>query len=837
MAILHLDLKAVSGETVELRCFGDNPNDYDERSLQLSEIQDLVDQAETNHYVSQRFQEELTETGQRLYDWLDGDQRWLATKLTQHPGEEIVLAIATAERLAHLPWEVLHDGAQFLVQRLPAVVPVRWASSDSVGRLTVDPDPQNRALRVLFMATSPEGVEPVLDYEQEEGEILAAAARSSVELVVEETGNLEELQQTVDDYGRDGGKGYFDVAHLTGHATLKDGEPRFMTETAEGLAHYAAPEEIAKSLRLPLPKLVFVSGCRTGQAGNAGAVPSMAEQLLTCGAAAVLGWGQTVLDTDATAAAARLHTELSRGRSLTSALAETVQEMIKQERRDWYLLRLYVGQRLPGELVTSPRTRGWKRAPKPTVTTEFLDPKTKQIKVPGREGFVGRRRQLQRCLRALKDPEKIGVLVHGMGGLGKSSLAARLCDRLPDFKRIVISGRVDAAKLAAALADGVDDQALRDRLKNPDEALKYRLRGVFEQLQEAGAKPFLLVLDDFEQNLEARGGGYVLRPWAVEPLRDLLWAIEETYAPHKLILTSRYDFEFSGWRWFHKQPLDAFAGADLRKKCSRLKCFEANSSVNDVLLKQVLELADGNPFLLEKLAQEIYTSAPQLESIAINLRNQIISEPLLSCLHGSIESLLSCLIVFQISVPAEVALEVCKVLKIEADIIDRCISLGLLELSVDASLRVPKILPLKPYEDIEKVCKPAVKILYESWVLKASQTTEGKLLEIHRMALFLEIEEYAVAVTKMLTNRWFYRGLFREALFLCSNTLKISNDSDIYSRRAYAEVQLGGFSAAAVHYRMALKSSRSISEKAAILQKSFGLEGKSRSNKRSNRTM
>lgn len=78
--------------------------------------------------------------------------------------------------------------------------------------------------------------------------------------------------------------------------------------------------------------------------------------------------------------------------------------------------------------VTPVRTRGRKPAPPPTVATQFLDT-AGTVKVPTRESFVGRRRQLQNCLRALKPPsEDIGVLIHGMGGLGKSSLAARLCD-------------------------------------------------------------------------------------------------------------------------------------------------------------------------------------------------------------------------------------------------------------------------------------------------------------------------------------------------------------------------------------------------------------------------
>lgn len=78
-------------------------------------------------------------------------------------------------------------------------------------------------------------------------------------------------------------------------------------------------------------------------------------------------------------------------------MALTYQALIKNEARDWHLLRLYVGDTLPGNLVTSLRTRGRKPAPPRSFNAEFLDAAGK-VKVPTRESFVGRRRQLQRCL-------------------------------------------------------------------------------------------------------------------------------------------------------------------------------------------------------------------------------------------------------------------------------------------------------------------------------------------------------------------------------------------------------------------------------------------------------
>jgi hypothetical protein len=117
------------------------------------------------------------------------------------------------------------------------------------------------------MATSPLGIEPVLDFEAEEGRILEATARPEIELKVEESGCLTELGYLIDDYG----KGYFDVLHLTGHATITaNGEPRFYTETETGELYLASATDIAEKLQFRLPQLIFLSGCRTGQGGKVG---------------------------------------------------------------------------------------------------------------------------------------------------------------------------------------------------------------------------------------------------------------------------------------------------------------------------------------------------------------------------------------------------------------------------------------------------------------------------------------------------------------------------------------------------------------------------------------
>ncbi len=820
MQTLHLDLKPVAENYVELRYFIDNPNQYEKRSLLLTDIADLIKLAERDYYVS-AFPEDYTVTGRRLYNWLDGSDRTLQPLLDKHRREGIVLAIATSEKLAHLPWEVLHDGVSFLVERVPAIVPVRWVSDSTVKKLTIDGEAENRALQVLFMATSPLNVEPVLDFEGEEARILEATKRQPLALTVEESGCLSELGYLVDGYDRD----YFDVLHLTGHATLQDGQPRFITETAIGEAFYASAGDIAQELQFRLPKLIFISGCRTGQAGNSGSVPSMAEELLKSGAKAVLGWGQNVLDPDATAAAAALYEELSAGKQIIEAVACTYQALIKNKARDWHLLRLYAADNLPSSLVTPLRTRGRKPAPPLSVSTQFLDPAGK-VKVPTRESFVGRRRQLQNCLRVLtQSTDEVGVLIHGMGGLGKSSLAARLCDRLPNFERVVWVGRIDEANLVSRLTEKLDDNEQRKSLQNYDEELKFRLRRVFQQLHEE-AKPFLLVLDDFEVNLEPRNQNYVLQSEAAEVMKALVWAIRENSTSHRIIITCRYDFEFTQLQHFYKQPLEGMRGADLRKKCNLLTAFGAKSQVDEALKSQAQKLADGNPRLLEWLDKILQNKTVDVAAILnrlaadpVELREQVLAEALLEQMDTTMREMLSRGLVFELPVPREALAAVCDTIPNLEHYIHRAVALGLLEVSHDEALRVPRILPVQLPEDGEALHKQAAEVLYRLWWEEAETRTEEQCLEIHRLALRGKLDKISVEITEKLASRWKNQSRFREVVKLCKSTLETGENYLVLHELARSQQELGEVSKAQEHYQQALDSCspEDEQEKAAIL--------------------
>ena len=354
-------------------------------------------------------------------------------------------------------------------------------------------------------------------------------------------------------------EGYFDVLHLTGHADHKPDGPRFLTESPTGEAVWVSAAEIADAVPRR-PALTFLSGCKTAQSPRGGAVPSLAEALLAEGFPAVLGWGRPVFDSDAIVAAAAIYDRLAAGFGPVEALLHAHNEMLKANARHWHLLRLFVAGGLPPAPVTAPRTPRRARPPAVTHGRRFLD---KRLNAAGtvvdRKDFVGRRRPLQRFIRELRGNKwPAGVVVHGIGGVGKSSLACRILDRLGEsFATAVHVGLLDEPGLLRSLETIPDmDGAQRPALQAGTEPLRFRLRDFLNLRAGAGLKPLLLVLDDFEQNLPLSDGTPLITPAAQDVMEALVWAVEESGAA-RLLVTSRYELTTTQGAKFYQEQLAA----------------------------------------------------------------------------------------------------------------------------------------------------------------------------------------------------------------------------------------------------------------------------------------
>ncbi|MEB3831885.1 CHAT domain-containing protein, partial [Phormidium sp. CCY1219] len=800
MSILRIKLEDLQADCVELRYWVKPDITYESQTLSIAQISELVKESQTNYYF---LDPKLQQFGQRLFCWLDGEGRWLSRAIDQCGEDVLMLAIAPSQRLAHLPWEILHDRSSFLVQRVnPMVVPMRWIE----GKTPPLPDPQQGPLQVFFMATSPENVAPVLDFEQEEARILAATKDNvAVQVRVEESGCVAELATTWKRYKAN----HFHLFHLTGHADLERQNPYrpyFLTETETGEAHQTFVRELAEVFRTRWPGLIFLSGCRTGQAGQNGAVPSMAESLIGEGARAVLSWGLPVADRTATTAAAHLYRELAQGDTLAQGLASTYRYLLEKEGcRDWHLLRLYVGGHCPGALVEPWENYNWQ--PPESPQEEFLDPETQEVRVATREEFVGRRRTLQRCLRRLlKSPQFLGVLIYGMGGVGKSTVAARLLERMPGYSLIFIHRGLDEQKLINALYRQCTSQTgleiLQRNLPLLQRLTLFLQGGLNEENQQ-----LVFVLDDFEANLEARADGQqVLKPAVVSVLQDLLQAIANSRRLHRTILTSRYDFPLPEPlnRRLHRESLAALRGADLEKKCDRLPSLQKGSEVEESLQQRAKRAADGNPRLLEWLAHILPETGLQVEDFRIH----ILAEELLAQQAEDLREMLRLGLLFQVPVPHAAFADMCRPIRNLETHIQRAQSLGLLEnipSPADGTLlRVPRLLPLPLPENNPPLHREAAEILYRHWWEDSEKRTEERLKEIHRLALCGNAGEIAANMGNVLGTLWNKTSQFREALKICQDTLAVIADYRIFRNLARSEQQLGEVEKAAAHYQQAL---------------------------------
>ena len=596
---LNIHLERIKGsEKVKLNYkIEGKPFQSEDHFLNYTEVSHFIDEAE-KYYYNETIGD-LQQIGHALYRWLDGTHRFIDRAIAECESDKLLLlAFSGSVELLHLPWELLHDGKTWFIQKYqPQILPIRLIT----GKRSQRP-PQNRALEVVFMATSPRAVKPELQFEREEARILETTRNFPMNLEVEESGNLEELKILLNQIGETN----VDIVHLSGHA-LNHPHPCFLTEDEYGEAHYADADDFDRTFQNHRPSLLFLSGCHTGGARKSGAIPSLAGDLVEKGFPAVLGWAKPVLDITAIVAASHLYESLSQGVSLPAAVHHAVNQMLKDSDRypGWHLLRLYANGHVQENLITPGNHKKRKRK----AVQHFLDPVEQKIKVPHKSEFIGRRRKIQDCLRILRrDNEKVGVLIYGMGGYGKSSLASRVCDRLERFfKPVVLIGKLSKEVFLSELRGNLDVSSRKVLEEQYDEELDYLIKMIFESADLD--RQLLFVLDDFEQNFEVDGDGQpvmhgdfpVLLPEAVDFMDRLLQGIdayEKDDRPPKVVVTSRYNFKGKGAHLLESIALTRFADGEWERFIDR-KHFEGLADAKTE--KQCLDIADGNPRLLEWL--------------------------------------------------------------------------------------------------------------------------------------------------------------------------------------------------------------------------------------------
>ena len=496
--------------------------------------------------------------GETLFALLDGPERALTRRIAKAREKRRPLRLVVRLR-AEAPldvaahpaalwrWELLADGRGFVALRASGVR-VGVQVGEEVPR--AERSRKQGRLRILFMASSAQGVLPVLDHEREEEQLTDALsgfiAEGKVLLRVVEEGNLRRLRERLR-------KERYDVVHLTGHGALTDQGLRLIMEDAVGARVDVSAEQLLEVLRdaREMPFLVVISSC--GSTDGRPDVPSLAAQLVAGGVPCVIGWARPVDDGIATEAARALYGRVSLGRSPLDAAADTRRHLHAQERGQeqakhaWATMQL-LSRQCPGPSV---KLTGEETSADAPLTGERYRMLGGHMRVMER-GFVGRRRELQRLLRLLREGRDdgravAGAVIAGMKGQGKSSLVGRAIDRHRDDVDVapglvVLHGALRESEVieafrGCAIAWGDPEaQATLDDVAQPVMARVERLlRGAWQ------ARRLVIVLDSFEHNLDVPATGVAqLKPEAAALLEAVVPAC--LVGQPKVLVTSTAHF-------------------------------------------------------------------------------------------------------------------------------------------------------------------------------------------------------------------------------------------------------------------------------------------------------
>ena len=519
--------------------------------------------------------------------------------------------------LADFPWETLRipEGDGQLGEPLALHSKIQFYRS--VSGLGAAPALQIPGpLRILVAIGSPEAQNSrgeLLDMERETERILDAVQKARDEgrayVRILETGSVMAINAALSTQR-------YHVLHISCHA-----EPgKLILEKENGAEDRVSAARLSDEV-LPAdcsPNLVVLAGCSTGigTADGEAELAPIARGLLERGIPAVIAMQATVSDLYATEYCAELYRHLSnsqipdpllaasKARLSVEKLREAEENQLKKRAlTEWATPALYLrGPSLP---LYDPDQEFEKISPAAVpVFTEGVC-----VRTVG--DFIGRRRPQRIILSTLRKKESAGVLIHGIGGCGKSSLAAQIFHHLAEDGWFTVSltgpmsveavlGQIGQRLLSLCISQSWDEKhplrQVAGILKQSDLEWEQRFALLSEIVLPQLKLAFLL--DNFEDNLAQ--DRTVLAEGPQQDLGVLLLRWIKNPGQGRLVFTSRYPFKLPAKSEEHllHWHLGPLSFSETRKLVWRLTGLDA---LKPEELKQAYVNVGGHPRALEYL--------------------------------------------------------------------------------------------------------------------------------------------------------------------------------------------------------------------------------------------
>jgi len=443
--------------------------------------------------------------------------------------EELVLAISTDDTdVLNLPFEMVipHFFPEKLgTQRKSLSVAhfglVRTMEQD-LPKFDMQGKPASAApLKMLFVTALPENISEsakLLEIEEEQKRLIDAigtfeATGGAPKIVIEflDTASLAEISEALR-------KHHHNILHISGHGSYqKDVKQGVLhLENEDGDHCEVLGKDLGETLRHhQCVKLLILSACETAIAGN-----GVLEQLSEFGLPSMVAMRFSVTDMGAKIFTTALYKALSGSGTLTQALAdarESLWNYLQQQRRqapdrihlaEWFTPVVYLNQ----------YTEALVDLKEPYVLPEDFYPrseflKTKNTRLIG-AGFIGRKRYLNQLRRSFAKGQHI--VLHGLGGMGKTTLAEAFAHNYDNHSHEVIIFRKSVELSEKYILD-----ELFARLEADEKVNKNILRQIKQYLESDAApeeklqvlidnylqnRKTILVFDNFEDVQQGEGG-------------------------------------------------------------------------------------------------------------------------------------------------------------------------------------------------------------------------------------------------------------------------------------------------------------------------------------------
>ena len=472
-------------------------------------------------------------------------------------------------------------------------------------------------LRILVAIGSPDEGKTgnhLLNYEYELHRILNAIGPVEGHVRILEVGSPEAINKALT-------ANRYHILYISGHAS----PGTLILENEEGSEVKVTPKDLTDQI-FPTgrkPPLVVLAACSTALSGKVKGVtgeeelPNIAIELVEKGVSTVIAMQAPVSDLYASMLAGRLFNKLSteeEPRPLP-ALHEACRFLDVERKKDAsqnnplppeWATPVFFSRHLPS-LLFNPDTETFKAVKEPQQAVFDQGVVVRRI-----DDFIGRRREQRELLRHLRDPDSSGALIRGIGGVGKSTLAAQVVHRLVEggMFPISVAGETNPEKLLERVGQRLLDQAqgmgmdhnhplreIANLMRRGEMPWEDRFRILSQNILPQ--VPILLLVDNFEDNLVVPDGA---DGWEIQndSLGKLLALWLNNPGMSRLLVTSRYPFPLpdSGevdLKEFHLGPLSF---AETRKLIMRLEGVKALGPKDQ---RRAWEEVGGHPRSLEYL--------------------------------------------------------------------------------------------------------------------------------------------------------------------------------------------------------------------------------------------